>query len=213
MAKFSDVVQGTRARKAIKLPLPGAHVDDETGQWVGPVVELLVRPLREDEYTEVLKVARTFAVKNGLAEPGDGDPLYEQGKMTQTLALACLDIESPDNEAMLFFDGVDSKTKEQIGAFAQIQRSEMMSAEVLAYLYQQQQIFQDEVNPLLKTMSPSSFMAAAIKTAQGDMSFFVNSRPGMQWSFLRTSVCQLLHLQQLSSTFSMSSEAPEATRS
>lgn len=203
MGKFSNVVQGVRARKPIKLPLPGAQVDGDTGEWLGPTVELDVRVLREDEHTVVLKEALAFARKNGLEEPGDGDPLYEQGKMLHTLAIACIDRESPKEDPAPFFDG----------GWEHIYKSEVMTPEVVAYLYQQQQIFQDEVNPLLKTMSAGEYMAAAIKTAQGDMSFFVNSRPGMQWSFLRTTVRQLLHLQSLSSTFSTSSDKPEATPS
>jgi hypothetical protein len=207
MAKFSDVIQGTRARKPIKLPLPGAQIDGETGAWLGPVVDLLVRPLRDDEHALVLAKGLAFARKHGLQEPGAGDPLYEKGVMIETLALTCLDSESPtDGAPVFFFDGVDAATKADIGAFEQIHRSEVMTPEIIAYLYMQQQLFQDEVNPLLKSMSPSEFMAAAIKTAQGDMSFFVHSRPGMQWSFLLTTVKQLLSALSLNSTFSTSSE-------
>lgn len=201
MSKFSDVTQGTRARKPIKLPLPGAQVDGETGEWLGPTVDLDVRVLREDEHTQVLAQAHAFARKNGIEEPGDGDPLYEQGKMLHTLAIACIDRESPKDAPTPFFDE----------GWEQIHKSEVMTHEVVAYLYLQQQIFQDEVNPLLKAMSPGEFMAAAIKTAQGDMSFFVNSRPGMQWSFLLTTVKQLLSALSLNSTFSMSSEPQPTT--
>ncbi len=213
MPKFSDVIQGARARKPIKLPLPGAQIDSETGQWLGATVDLLVRPLIDEEHTRVLKHALAFARKNGLEEPGEGDPLYERGRMLETLAIACLDTDSTDDLPIPFFDGIDAKTKEHVGAVAQIQRSEIMTPEVVSYLFLQQQMFQDEVNPLLHTMSPGEYMAAAIKTAQGDMSFFVNSRPGMQWSFVLTTVKQLLSALSLNSTFSMSSEPPEATRS
>lgn len=203
MAKFSDVTQGVRARKPIKLPLPGAQIDGETGAWVGPTVDLDVRVIKEDEHAVILGQALAFARKHGLQDPGDGDPLYEQGKMLHTLAIACLDPESPKDAPAPFFDG----------GWEQIYTSEVMTPEVTAYLYLQQQLYQDEVNPLLKTMSPTEFMAAAIKTAQGDMSFFVNSRPGMQWSFLLTTVKQLLSALSHNSTFSMSSEPQEATPS
>jgi hypothetical protein len=204
VAKFSTVIQGIRARKSIKLPLPGAHVDAETGQWVGPTVDLDVRALRDDEHTDVLAFALQFARKNGLEEPGDGDPLYEKGRMLKTLALACVDTDSPKDDPKPFFDGIVDG--QDVGAVAQIQKSEIMTPEVTAYLFMQQELLQDEVNPLLKTMTPVEFMAAAIKTAGGDQSFFVNSRPGMRWSFLRTSVRQLLASQNLSSSFSTSSE-------
>lgn len=203
MAKFSTVVQGMRARKPIKLPLPGAQVDSESGEWLGPTVDLDVRAIREDEHTDVLAQAFAFARKHGLQEPGDGDPLYEQGKMLHTMAIACIDRESPKDAPAPFFDG----------GWEQIHKSEVMTPEVVNYLYLQQQMFQDEVSPLLKGMTPNEFMAAAIKTAGGDLSFFVNSRPGMQWSFLRTMARQLLALQSLNSTFSTSSAPQEATRS
>ena len=202
MAKFSDVAAGARARRSIRLPLPGAQLDAESGAWLGPTAALDVRVLRNDEHTDILRDALAFARKRGLETPEDGDPLYEQGKMLHTLAVACIDCDSPKDAPQPYFDG----------GWEQIHASEVLSPEVLHYLYLQQQIFQDEVSPLLKGMSPMEFMAAAIKTAAGDMSFFVNSRPGMQWSFTRTLARQLLASQSLSSTFSTSSEPQEPTR-
>lgn len=202
MGKFSTVVQGTRARKPIKLPLPGAQYNIDKDEWVGPTDELVVRALRDDEHADVVAEARAFAIKRGLENPEDGDPLYEKGKMLHTLTIACLDKDSPIEKSEPYFDG----------GWEQIHKAENLTPEVIAYLYFQQQLWQDEVNPLNKSLTDTQFMAAAIKTAQGDMSFFVNSRRGIQWSFMRTLASQLVALHASSLQSLPPSEPPTETR-
>lgn len=202
MAKFSEVAQGARARRRIKLPLPGAQVDGETGEWIGPTDELDVRVLREDEYVEVLAKSLAFAKKHGLETPEDGDALYERGKMLHTLLIACVDWESPTDSARPYFDG----------GWEAIHKSEVMTPEVIGYLYLQQQMFQDEVSPLLADISTPEILAAAVKTAGGNLSFFVNSRPGAQWSFVRFLASQFIASLATKSPSSLSSE-PQTTTS
>lgn len=197
------MVQGTRARKPIKLPLPGALVNGENGEWEGPTAVLDLRVLRDDELTLILREARAFAKANGLDAPEDGDALYEQGKMLHTLAVCCIDHDSPKESPIPYFDG----------GWEQIHTSEILTPEIREYLYLQQQMWQDEVNPLLGTLSDSEFLAAAIKTAGGNQSFFVNSRPGWLWSFTRIMARQLLASRSLSSAYSTFSPQPPETRS
>lgn len=201
MATFSEVAQGARARRRIKLPLPGAQVDSESGEWIGPTDELDVRVLRDDEYTDVLAKALAFAKSKGLDAPQDGDALYERGKMLHTLAIACIDKDSSKDAPAPYFDG----------GWEQIHKSEVMTPEVVGYLFLQQQLFQDEASPLNKTLGPAEFMAAAIATAGGNMAFFVNSRPGTLWSFTR--ILASLHIASLarSSASSEPSEPPTTT--
>lgn len=201
MAKFSEVVAGARTRRPIKLPLPGAHMDPETQEWDGPTDVLDIRPLRESEHVEMLANALAFARKNGLDKPEDGDPIYERGKMVHTLAIACIDHDSSKEAPLPYFDG----------GVEQISSSEVMTPEVIGYLYLQQQMLQDEVSPLNASMKPAEFMAAALSTAKGNYSFFVNSRPGTQWSFMRT--LAKLHVDSIlsNSPSSESSEPPEKT--
>ena len=204
MAKFADVCAGIRARKPILLPLPGAQIDSATGEWVaeeGKTVPLDIRALREDEYQDVLTFAMKWAKKHGLESPEDGDPLYERAKMIQTLALTCIDKDSPKNAPAPFFDG----------GFEQIRTSEIMTPEVIGYLYLQQQLWQDEISPLKKDMTPAEFLAAAVETAKGNMAFFVNSRPGALWNFTRTLASQLVSSLASSSQSSQSSTPREMT--
>lgn len=202
MAKFSDVATGTKKRQPTLLPLPGAQFDAEKNEWVGPTDPLDLRPLHEEEHLDVLAGALAFARKRGLDKPEDGDDLYEHGKMVHTLALACVDRDSPKDAPAPYFDG----------GVEQILKSEIMTPEVVGHLYLQQQLLQDEVSPLKKDLTPGEFLAAAITTAKGNMSFFVNSRPGTLWSFVRTLASQHVASLTRSSPSSASSE-PQATKS
>lgn len=188
MAKFASVIAGVRGRKPIKLPLLGASVDPATGEWTGPTVDLAVRALLEDEYADVLAGALAYAKKKGIEKATEEDEVYERGKMLHTLLIACLDPESPTEAPAAFFDSIE-----------QISRSEVMTPEVIAYLYLQQQAWQDEVNPLLKGVTPVEFFAAMAKMAGGDMGFFVHSRPGTLWSFMRIMASRLLASPELNS--------------
>lgn len=176
MAKFSEVAAGVRARRSVLLPLPGAVVDGESGTWIGPTQKLDIRALNEGEHGEVLSLALAYAKSKGIDRPDDGDALYERGKMLHTLVLACIDSDSAPNNPQPFFDG----------GLDQIQKSEVLTPEVIGYLFEQQQLMQDDVAPLKHDMTEAEFLSAAIETAKGNRAFFVSSRLGMQWSFVRT---------------------------
>lgn len=176
MGTFSKLVLGRRVRKLAKLPLAGARYDIDRGDWEGPSAAVALVAITEAEYGDALGKARKYAQERGVANPEPGDDLYERGLMIHTLAAACIDPDSPEDAPQPFFDG---------GA-AQILASDTLTPEIVGYLYGLQQQHQDEHNPLVKDLSPAEFMAAVIKTAGGDPSFFVSSRPGTQWSFVRT---------------------------
>lgn len=201
MAKYSSIIQGPRLRKTIALPRPGAWVDPETGAWHGPTIKLDVRPLRADEHDAVIAKAKAYAVERGSKDPGEDDELFARGKMLHTLAIACVDSDSPADAPQAFFDG----------GVEQLLTSEELTPEVLAYLYEHQQIHQDECSPLLKKQSPAEFAAAVMRTAQGengDMSFFVSSRPGMRWSFT-LSMARLLARSMTLASLSTSPSEPQ----
>lgn len=203
MATFGTIARGPRARKRVKLPLPGATVNAETGELEGDVVELDVCGLNPIERSDVAARAREFAKARGVDDPRDEDELYEWGKVLHTLVLACVDKDSPEDAPAPFFDG----------GFEQLHKTTLIGPEHVAFLYEQQQLWQDECAPGQKTMSPEEFLAAVVKTAGGDMSFFVNARPGLRWSFTRTLAA--LHLSSLTdkSPSSSPSAPPPETRS
>lgn len=206
MPSYSSIVQGARARKRVILPRPGAVLNMDTGEWQGPTLPLDVRALRGDEYDRVIADAKAYAKSLGSSDVGDGEELFERGKMLHTLALACIDSDSPKEDAKPFFDG----------GVKQIASSEELTPEILEYLYEQQRIWQDESNPLALKMTPAEFANAVLRTAQGengDMSFFVSARPGMRWSFT-LSMARLLaaSLTLKSLSGSQPTESPESEK-
>lgn len=210
MATFSEVAGGVRTRRATKLPLPGASLNVETGDWEGPTVPLDLRALNEAEYETVLEEARKFARKRGLESPESGDDLYERGKIVHTLAIACIDRDSPEEDPKPFFDG-KLKDGSIVPAWQQIQQSEILTPEVLGYLYEHQQLLQEDVAPMKKELTPAELMAGALATARGNMGFFVGLRPGTRWSFVRILANRFIDSLAPSSPSSTSSEPPTTT--
>jgi len=187
MPSYSSITQGTRLRKRVTLPRPGAVLDLETGKWKGPTFELDVRALTAGEADRVESEARAYA--KGLTSDTDSvDDLVDRGRKLHTIALAYVDVDSPPNAPMPVFDG----------GVEQIVASEELTPELIEFLYEQQQIWQDETNPLVSKMKPVDFVNAVVRTAtgeDGDMSFFVSARPGMRWSFA-LSMARLLATSQ-----------------
>lgn len=206
MATFGQLANGTRARKTIPLGLGRARISPETGQWEtdegGVIVELDIRPLNPIEVTTVVERARAFAISKGVVDPKDGDELYDDAKILHTLVLACLDKESPEKDPKPFFEG----------GFEQLHGTEVLLPDHIGYLYELQQLWQDECSPRFTRQTPGQFMAGVVATAGGDPSFFVGARPGMRWDSMRTLAAAYLNLTTLQSpTSSPSSPSTEST--
>lgn len=167
MARFADIARGTRATKIVRLPLG----DD--------VVPVRLRVLASGELAQVLERTRADARARGVDEPRDGNPIYDLCEMEHTLAFACLDADAPEQSAVPFFSGVE-----------EIRRSPELGRDRIAYLYEQWQVFQDEVSPSLRTMSPAELVGAMQKLALEDdgdaLAFFGSLGPGLRWSCMRT---------------------------
>lgn len=201
MGTFAQIATGRRARKPAKLPLPHARFDAVRGEWEGPTADLAIVAITEAEYAEILGKARKYAQEHGVTAPEPGDDLYERGIMVHTLAAACIDAESPENDPKPFFSSA-----------SEIIASEVMTPEIVAYLYGIQQQHQDEYNPLVKELSAEEFMAGLIATAGGNPGFFLSSRPGTQWSFVHTLASQRLSSMTHESGSTGPTDAAPATR-
>lgn len=200
MASFGQIAKGTRARKRIQLPMGAAQFDPEIGTWGGgEIVDLDVRPINAVERSLVLERSRAFAKSKGVEDPTDGDELYDQARLLHTLAIACVDKDSPESDPKPFFDG----------GFEQLHTTELLTTDHIAYLFEQQQLWEDECSPRLKKQTPGQFMATILSIAGGDMSFFVGARPGMLWSFTRTLAA--LHANSLTPTSPSSSDSAPST--
>lgn len=194
--RFSDIVRGERRRKTITLPLQGATLS-ETGEWEGPTVKLDVVALKSDEYTDVVVGARAYATAKGAPED---DELLERGRHLHTLFTACLDADHPAPAEVRFFQSIE-----------EIDKSPNLGPELIAFLYEEQQFWQDEVNPLRKNLSPEQFVAGIAETARGNIGFFARMRPAMQWSFTHSMAKLLAASMKPVSQPSSSSEPPEQT--
>lgn len=206
MPTFGQLAKGTRARKTIKLGFGRARINPGTGEWEanegGTIVELDVRPTNPIEHTLIVERSRAFAMGKGVPNPKDGDELYEDAKILYTLVIACIDKGSPEKDPKPFFEG----------GFDQLHGTELLLPDHIGYLYEQQQLWQDECSPRFTNQTPGQFMAAVMATAGGDSSFFDGARPGMRWDFARTLAAAYLNLMTLKSpTSSGSSSSMGAT--
>jgi len=201
MATFGQLAKGTRARKPIQLGLGRARINPATGDWEtdegGTVTTLDVRPINPVEHTTIVESARAFAMSKGVANPKDGDELYDDAKVLYTLVLACIDHDSSEKEPKPFFEG----------GFDQLHGTELLLPDHIGYLYEQQQLWQDECSPRFTNQTPGQFMAAVMQAAEGNQSFFVGARPGMRWDFTRTLAAAFLNLQTLTSRTSSGSSS------
>lgn len=195
MAKFKSLGASPRARKTYTVPLPGASFNVETGKWDGPTVDVDFVALTWGERRNVARLARADAKDDGVEDPGTGDEAFDESRMLHTLVFATLDAEVKDEEER-FFDSA-----------ASIRESVLFTTDVIAMMYQQHQIWEDEASPRSTGMKPADFIKAAYATAEGDMTFFVSAQPGTQWNFTRTLAALLKTSQTKTSPSSSPSNA------
>lgn len=169
MGKFSSIVKGTRATKAIEIPAP---VDAAAS---GEPRQCLLRPLNGVEEGMALERARADAVKGGVAKPSVGEPEYDLALMVHTIALGCVD---PDAPTELYFDGGADQIRASFGR------------EAIALLYAQHEHWQDECAPTIKKLDPASWIAGVNTLGGPDeeaaRDFFSSLRPGLQWIYVRS---------------------------
>lgn len=190
MGKFSQIVQGTRARQTEVLPLVGARFDISAGAWVGPQDKVDLRALSEGEEIEVLREARAYAKAQG-GDAIDEDAIYQHALRVFTLAKACVDCDSPAGAPTPYFDG---------GA-AQIFASASLGPEHVVYVHEKYLLHRDEVSPYVSEFSPEGFLEVTTGIARGDQNYFLGLRQGMLWNFTRT--LAFLHLHSLGRSSSL----------
>jgi hypothetical protein len=200
MATFGQIAKGKRARKRITFPLlAGTSADGAADARVE--VDLVV--LTGIEEADVLAKARTFAKERGVDDPRDGQPIYDLAQWVHTLAIACVDPDSPEDAPRPFFEG---------GA-AQILGSELLGRDVISYLYEHQQAWQDQVSPRARTIGPAELVAHVVEIAASeDPTPFLRLAPVLRWSLHRSMAVALLSSPMLKSLLSSDCE-PDGTSS
>ena len=151
--------------------------------------EVAFRCLSSGEDDEAIAFGRDYA--KGLGYPDDPD-LREAGRVYKRVALAFLDPEAW------------AKRKQQVPFFTgpeQIRTDPQLGRERAVYLNEIQELFQDECCPSRLRMGDAEFHIALRKIAGADSPDpFVDLRPGLRWSFARTTAIMLLDFLRLSAS-------------
>ena len=174
--KFATVQKGIRAERRVTLPgFEGAPA-------------LLLRPLNGLEEEDVLRQAFEYARRPGNEKPDASDELYELGVMLHTLAISCLDTDSPQDARTAFFDGGIDQIRLEL------------PRDTIHYLYQQHSLWQDECSPYVRRLSLDEVYAKALEVASSeDDSPFTSLSPATRWIFTRTLATLLLDSRELKS--------------
>jgi hypothetical protein len=180
--KLELVKLGKRAEKPQTLEVRGV-----THQFA-------LRPLDGGEYAQTLRYAREYAVRSGVKEPKQEDPLYQFGLALKTIELSCIDTDSPAERRTSFFAGGPSEIEAALG------RDE------IAFLFEAAELHQSECSPV-KNLSPGEMFTAMVKLveeeAAGSTDFFLSLSPATRLRHHRISA--RLALSSLGGKFSTSS--------
>jgi hypothetical protein len=184
--KFSQIVLGPRAVQFIKLQ----HADNIE-------LEMGVRPLVGAEEADILQRAIATTKEKG-GEPRAGEELFDLHYRAELLAVACIDYESPENARTPYFDG---------GA-AQVLKH--LHPDVICYLAERQQTWQDECSPSMRRQDPREFLEWVREIAEAeDAGPFVRLRPGTRWVSTRSMAKLLQDFLTSKSPFTSLSELAE----
>ncbi len=190
--KLQDVVAGTRAIKRVRMPLincPGElQVDqpelkeqrkaDQGETTAGqPYVEVGLRAMTGEEYADVLSRAHSFSLSRGIEKPDETSPIYNLGVAVYTCAVACVDPDSDPRKPQRFFG-----TGTVESAADELLKSPHVGRDVITYLHEQQEAWQDQVNPQALKLDLVQMwkLVGEVADSAGPL---LNMRPGMRAIF------------------------------
>lgn len=157
MATFEGLSRKTRER-TIDVRLPGVDED-----W-----RVVVRATSAIEDAAAIAFAIGEAKKAG-AKPEAGDPVYDPALWAFVVATAYLDVDSPEDKRGTAFPGGAPKVLDKL------------STESIAYLFQEQQRWQEEVSPSYKARSSDELVEICKRIAlEGGDFFFGRLSPSTQ---------------------------------
>jgi len=161
---FGLIAAGTRARRRV-----------ECTTIAGRAFACDLRPVLGADEALVLQRAREFAQARGVAEPKEGEPIYELALSVETLALACVD---PDDGTRPFFDGGSPQI------LANLDRDRIL------YLYETLTTWQASFSPREHGLDWGTFVAKVYELATAEEADadapFARWAPATRGSFMRT---------------------------
>jgi hypothetical protein len=199
MARFCDILEGTRAVKVIDLPLANVPHGLQRGteeqaraRELNPKAykprKVGLRALLPFERERVLELAAARAKAKG-GQCTETDPLFRHALAVYTVAVACVDPDTePNADPKLFFgDTIES-------AAEKLRTSKHMTDDIVFYLRERQEQWQDEINPQVLTIADDQLWEATKKAAdeEAGIDFLALMRGGMLLRFTQLLACQLL---------------------
>lgn len=189
-----SLTSGTRALKVIELPLAsqphGIQPDTpEQAEARSETVKVMVglRALTPEERGDILSASFARASSRGATGEIEKSAVYNQALAVYTVAMACVDPDADRCKPILFFgDGLES-------AADTIRKSPLMTDDIVLYLRERQEAWQDEINPQALTVRDNELYDSA-KRAVEDADFLWLMRPGLLVSFARTMAALSLSL-------------------
>ena len=142
--KFSQALLGARAERAVECEIRGV------------TCAFALRPLTGAEEGVVLERATAYATEKHAAKCEPGNSLFDLGIMLHSLALACVDTESPADKREPYFDG---------GA-AQI--ADALDTEQIAFLYARFELWQDECSPTVRAQTGEELVRHLVEIVGSD---------------------------------------------
>jgi hypothetical protein len=189
--RFSSVKRDRAGEKSLEVLLPG----------VDKAVPVIVRALSAMEEGASKSGAITRATKLGSKSPAPGDPLYDAAWWANVVAVAYLDVESPPEARATFFKDSDEVLRG-------------LPTDALAYLFQEQQVWQEVVSPTYKTQTGAQLVEAIRKVAGEDgEGFFARCSPATQIALARFMAALLETVRNTSSPSGSPSTASTGTSS
>jgi hypothetical protein len=196
--RFSELpahfTQGFRAIKLIELPLAnqshGIQVDtpEQIAARDGnePIrVMVGLRALTPEERGDVLSAAFARSVSKGSTGEIEQSAIYQQNLAIYTVAAAAIDPDSDRRSLRLFFG------ENLENAADTIRKSPLMTDDILVYLRERQESFQDEINPQALSIKDNELYDIT-KRAAASEDFLWCMRPGMLVKFSHSLAVLLL---------------------
>lgn len=186
LASFQDILRGKKARRTV--PFPGVIGTELPDGAAAPTIVLDLVVLDGIQEAQALAGARAFAKSKGVDAPKEGEPEYDLGLMVHTLLASCLDHDSPTGAPAPFF-----ASAEQI--------LQHLDRERISYLYTLQQVWQDELSPVRKTLDEGEVLGFVLRAAEAEDPgrFFEELQPAMLARLLHSTAKQLVTLLRIRS--------------
>lgn len=165
MTTFADLLklaEGKRKRHTMELPLIGVEKPITIG----------IRVMDPFEEVEVLANARAFALERKVADPSDGEPIYDFGIRLFTLATVCTIADTDDR----FFSSIDQLLHSQ----------GLISRDVIEYAFAVYEMIADEERVRASRVTPDQLISIAKDAVGGNYLPFCRLRPGTQASCFRS---------------------------